>query len=364
MATTPVAARFVVTLAVLVAVYVGATLYGGKDIVTWFTGSARDPAAAAPAAPAPPPAPAVPVRLEARIEGLGRSPVARFAFDPAIPDRLVACDAASADGGRTWPPLEVDPLRRPMLLGGAKAAPPAAGPEGRILCGDVILPRRDGPTGLDEIQIAAEWTGAAWQSAGLSVAAAAGDTQLNELVGYDPQGQPIAVRGDRLHTASGEVVLPGRADAFAMDAGGALYAAVAPAGRRPVLAWAPDAGSPWTEVPSPGPVKALAADGRRAWAVADMLGRGAGAAWAWTRWPVEMTADGVTGRGDVVVVWGAPKYGGGFSRGKLAVSRDGGATLSYVTLERIRPAWVAIDPHHANELLVLGDDRTLSRIIY
>lgn len=360
MASTPVAPRSVVTLGVLVAVYVGATLYGGKDIVTWFTGSASDRTPAPPAA-AMPPAPAAPVQLQARVEGLGRSPVARFAFDPAIPDRVVGCDAASADGGRTWPPLEADPLRRPMLLGGAKAAPPAAGPEGRILCGDVILPRHDGPTGLDEIQVAAEWTGTAWQPAGLSVAAATGDTQLNELVGYDLRGQAIAVRGDRLHTAAGEVALPGKAEAFAVDAGGALYASVAPAGRRTVLAWAPEPGTPWTEVPSPGPVKALVADGRRAWAVADMLGRGAGATWAWTRFPIQMSADGVTGRGDVVVVWGAPRYAASF-RGTLAVSRDGGATLGYLPLERIRPVWAAIDPHKTNEVLVVGDDRTLSRI--
>jgi hypothetical protein len=26
--------------------------------------------------------------------------------------------------------------------------------------------------------------------------------------------------------------------------------------------------------------------------------------------------------------------------------------------------WVALDPHHANQVLVLGDDRTLSRITF
>lgn len=357
MASTAVAPRTLVTLAVLVVVYVGATLYGGKDIVTWFTGRAPG-ASAAPAAPAPA---AKPVRVDARIEGLGRSPVGRFAFDPAVPGRVVACDAVSADGGRTWPPLEADPLRRPMLLGGPKAAPPAPGPEGRILCGDVILPRQEGASGLDDIQVAAEWTGTAWQSAGLSVAAA-GETELNELVGYDAQGQPLAVRGGNIRTASGAIGLPGRAHAFAVDAGGGLYASVSPAGRRSVLAWTPEPGTPWTEVPAPGPVRALAADGRRAWAAADMLGRGTGVTWAWTRFPVPMTADGVTGRGDVVVVWGGPKYGGGFARGMLLVSRDGGATLGYLPLERIRPVWAAIDPHKTSELLVLADDGTLSRI--
>ena len=361
MASPPVAPRFVVTLAILVAVYIGAALYGGKDIVTFFKGSASGPAA-----PVPPPAttPAAPVRLEARIDGLGRSPVARFAFDPAVPDRIVACDALSADGGRTWPPLEADPLRRAMLLGGAKAAPPAAGPDGRILCGDVILPRPDGPTGLDEIQIAAEWTGTSWRSAGLPAPDPRGDPQLAELVGYDAAGMPMAVRGERLVTPSGAVDLPGRAQAFAIDRTGGLYASIARDTRRPALMWTPDAATAWTEIPAPGPVRALAADGTRAWAVADMLGRGTGATWAWTRWPVEMTGAGVTGRGDVVVVWGGPKYGGGSLRGVLLVSRDGGATLGYLPLKEIQPAWVALDPHHANEVLVVGDDRTLSRITF
>jgi hypothetical protein len=361
MASTAVAPRFVVTLAVLVAVYIGAALYGGKDIVTFFKGSASAPAAP-PSTPAA--APAAPVRLEARIEGLGRAPVARFAFDPTVPDRIVACEAASADGGRSWPPLEVDPLRRAMLLGGARAASPAAGREGRILCGDVILPRPDGPTGLDEIQIAAEWTGAAWRSAGLPVAEAQGDTQLDEMVGYDPDGTPLAVRGDRLITPSGTVALPGRAQAFAIDGAGALYASLARDAQRPALMWTADSGTPWTEIPAPGPVRAIAVDGTRVWAVADMLGRGSGATWAWTRWPMEMTADGVTGRGDVVVVWGGPKYGGGSLRGVLLVSRDGGATLGYLPLKDIRPTWVALDPHHTNQVLVVGEDRTLSRVTF
>jgi hypothetical protein len=182
------------------------------------------------------------------------------------------------------------------------------------------------------------------------------------MVGYDAGGQPIAVRGDRLLTGSGEVGLPGRVDAFAVAADGALYGAIAPAGRRTALMWTPDPATAWTEVPSPGPVKVLAADGARVWAVADMLGRGTGAAWAWTRWPIEIVPQGVTGRGDVVVVWGGPKYSNAYSRGILLISRDGGATLSYVSLERIRPTWVAIDPHWTNELLVIGDDQTLSRI--
>ena len=105
-----------------------------------------------------------------------------------------------------------------MLLGGAKAAPPVAGPEGRILCGDVILPSQYGATGLGEIEPAAEWTGGGWRLVGLPPAAPDGsDTTLDEAVGYDAQGEAIAVRADWPPRPSGTAAaLPGRAEAFAI----------------------------------------------------------------------------------------------------------------------------------------------------
>ena len=206
MAATPVP-RFPATLGILALVCIAATFYGARDIVTWGKGLGGSPSSPPPTRTAT--AATEPQRVAVTITGLGRSPVSRFAFDPAVAGRVVACDAESRDGGRSWPPLEADPMRRAMLLGGPKAAPPVAGPEGRILCGDAILPGPNGPNGLGDIHAAAEWTGSGWQSVGLPAAAPDGtDTTLDEAVGYDAQGQPIAVRADRLrrrraHCASG-----------------------------------------------------------------------------------------------------------------------------------------------------------------
>jgi hypothetical protein len=359
MATTTGAPRSAATLGVLAAVCVAATLYGARDILTWMQGPGISPSGPPGSAAA---VATTPTHLTVAITGLGRSPVSRFAFDPAVAGRVVACEAESRDGGRTWPPLEVDPMRRPMLLGGPKAAPPVAGPEGRILCGDVILPGPNGPSGLGQIQPAAEWTGSGWRSAGLPPAAADGtDTTLDAVVGYDAQGQALAVRADRLLLSSGTVALPGRAQAFAVDGAGTFYAAVASATKRTTLMWTASPDGPWSDVPSPGRVRALAADGGRAWAVAEMLGRGTGGTWQWTRWPAMVMIDGVTGRGDFVVAWGGLSSTP-YHRGVLVVSRDGGATVGYAPLERLKPVWVAIDPHAEREVLVVGDDGALARL--
>jgi hypothetical protein len=353
------AAKGGLTAGILLAVYGAAVLFGARDILTWVgsvSGVRAPRAATAPPAAAAPPAPQ---RVEVAIEPLGRSPVRSFAFDPAVVGRVVACDAESRDGGRTWPPLEPDPARRALLLGGSQAAPPAAGADGRILCADVIPPSGGAAaSGLDAIEVAAEWTGSAWRTANLAAGPDGAETTLAEAVLYDADGEVVAVRGDRLLTAAGAIALPGRADAFAVDAAGRLYASIETAVRRPALMWAAGRDGDWAEVPSPGPVRALASDGTRTWAAADMLGRGTGAAWEWTRWPGQMTADGVAARGDLVVAWGTARFGGG----RLAVSRDGGVTLRYAHLERLKPAWIALDPHHAGELLVLGHDRSLARI--
>ena len=63
-------------------------------------------------------------------------------------------------------------------------------------------------------------------------------------------------------------------------------------GRRPHLAWAPAPAGPWQQVPTPGDVRALAVDGARAYAVADMLGRGRHDSWDWTRWPPNVAVRG------------------------------------------------------------------------
>ena len=150
--------HLIVAFAVMVAAYLGLVFYGRSEIARFVKGTVA-PAAGA-AAPTPRPAatsPTTPLKLSAT--ALGRSPVARFALDPAVANRVVACDAVSADGGRTWPALIEDVLQRPMLLGGSNAVAPVAGPDGRILCGDAILGGVAAATGRDDIHPAAEWDG-------------------------------------------------------------------------------------------------------------------------------------------------------------------------------------------------------------
>jgi hypothetical protein len=304
--------------------------------------------------------PAAPdVRLA--IDTIGSMPAARFAFDPETRARVVTCDTESLDGGRTWTRLGVDPSRRSITLGGLRAATPVAGRGGRVLCGDAILPAGRGtPTGVGDIQSAVEWDGTSWRPVGLPLAAAAGtsDPRLALGVAYAPDGTARAARADRVLAAGQSTEFPGTAEAWAMDAGGVAYASIATPSRRARLMWGADGA--WSDVPAPGEVRALAVDGERVWVAAGMLGRGARGQWDWTRWPRQVRIDGLTARGTTVIGWGTPTSG--FARGVLVVSRDGGATLQLAPLDRIRPVWVAIDPHAPSELLVLDDAGTVSRV--
>jgi hypothetical protein len=310
--------------------------------------------------PVTPPRPIAPPVVTLVAENLGASQISRFAFDPAVPGRVVACGRESRDGGRTWTRVDEGALRRAMVLGDRAGAPAAAGPDGRILCGDVILPSDPAPAGLGEIQTAAEWTGTAWRGSGLPIAARAGaEAALDVAVGYTPDGAPLAVRVDRVMTPGATYALPGVASAWAMDPRGTAYASLRLPSRRPHLMWAPAIDQSWQEVPSPGEVRALAVDGDRAYAAAEMLGRGRHGTWDWTRWPAHVTVEGVTARGATVVAWGQARSGDG--RGGYVVSRDGGATLQ-LAIHEVRPIWAALDPHRPSELLVLGDGGQLTRL--
>ncbi len=305
--------------------------------------------------------PAVPPALHVSAESLGAPQVSRFAFDPAVPGRVVACGRESRDGGRTWTGSDVEASEWALLVGERMGAPAVPGRGGRILCGDVILPGEARPAGVMPLRIAAEWTAGGWRDAGLPIAhpdPLRGDTSFDVAVGYATDGTPFAVRGDRVVGAARSQMLPGAVDAWAMDAGGGAYAAVRRSGRRPHLVWAPAVGGPWQPVPTPGDVRALVVDGDRAYAVAGMFGRGSRGTWDWTRWPANVTIAGVTARGSTVVAWGEMA---GDRRGGYVVSRDGGATVRLV-VHGERPAWAALDPFAPSELLVLGEDRGLTRL--
>jgi hypothetical protein len=299
--------------------------------------------------------------LDLDVTTIGSMPAARFVFDAETRGRVVTCETESLDGGRTWTRLGADPTRRSIALGGLRAATPVAGRSGRVLCGDAILPAGRGTaTGVGDIQSAVEWDGASWRPVALPLAAAAGtsDPRLALGVAYAPDGTARAARADRLLSPGQSAALPGTAEAWTMDAGGAAYASIATPTRRARLMWSADGA--WSEVPAPGDVRALAVDGHRVWAAAGMLGRGARGQWDWTRWPRQVRVEGLTARGATVVAWGAPTSAS--ARGALVVSRDGGVTVQLAPLERIRPVWVAIDPHATSEWLVLDDTGTLSRV--
>jgi hypothetical protein len=166
----------------------------------------------------------------------------------------------------------------------------------------------------------------------------------------------VADPGGALGSASGRPAGP--VLVWAAERDGALYASIQEEGRRPHL-FQLLAPGPWEEVPTPGDVRALAADSIRAYAVADMFGRRASdGSWTWTRWPPTLLPRGVTAFGATVVVWGdAP----GPTTGVYLVSRDGGATFLFGA-QGPRPLWAALDPHAPSDILVAGEDGRMSRL--
>jgi len=152
--------------------------------------------------------------------------------------------------------------------------------------------------------------------------------------------------------------LPGAVSAWVQASDGAAYAAISEPGRRPHLRWASGLTGPWRVIATPGDVRALAADGTRIYAAAEMLGRGQHDAWDWTRWPPNVAIRGVDGVGTTVVAWGTAT---GTEFGGYAVSRDGGVRLQTVACGP-RPTWAALDPHRPSDLMVVGEDGSLTRL--
>jgi hypothetical protein len=338
---------------------IGLFLYGRTTV-------APDPKAPAGApVQAKPPAIDTTAPLKVTITPLGRAAVSRFAFDASVAERVVACDAVSTDGGRSWPALVADALQRPMMLGRATAVAPVAGPAGRFLCGDVILGGDAAASGRGDIHPVAEWDGAAFRAVGLP--ALSRDHALQDLspttsVGYAPDGQAIATRGAEILLAEGRFEAPGKVEAFAMDAHGRVVAAVHPTGQRQELMAADALGGAWTPVPAPGVVKAVAAGGDRVYVAADQLGRrDAEGRWSWTPWPPNVRPEHLAVLGDVVVAWGR-LYPAAYHVGAIAVSRDGGATVRFAALEK-RPLWVALDPAHPGELLATLEARNERELV-
>jgi len=304
------------------------------------------------------------VPLKISMVFLGRPPVPKFAFDPAVTDRVLACSAVSTDGGRTWPELMAGVVVRPMILGGLNAVAPVAGPDGRFLCGDMILPGAFVPaSGLGDVHPATEWDGQAFTAVGLATASDdyASKPRPTTGVAYTHDGQPIAARGRDLLVAQARYEAPGEIVAFAIDGRGRVVVAVR-RGKEIHLMAADALGSAWTRVDAPGVVTDVVAVGERIFVAADRLGiRDGDGAWRWRPWPAGLQPERLSIVGDTVLAWGHLALGTS-EAGALAVSRDGGETMRFAVLDQ-RPLWAALDPHRPNQALAILDTRGQRQLV-
>lgn len=350
-------------LLALVATFCGLVIHGRSDIVRYAEGSMRSASAEMPSGGARADT-LVPLKISMSV--LGTPPVPKFAFDPAVADRVVACNAVSLDGGRTWPRLMADAVLRPMILGGSQAVAPVAGPNGRFLCGDMILPGRHVPVGgQGDVHPATEWDGQAFTAGGLPTATSsyASEPIPTVRVAYAPDGQPMAARGRELLWPQGRYEAPGEFVAFAVDGRGRVVAATR-RGKATDLMVADSPGGSWTRVETPGLVRDVVAVGDRVFVAADLLGiRDAEGEWRWRSWPASLQPEGLSIAGDSVLVWGHLAVSTPHA-GALAISHDGGKTMRLAILEQ-QPRWAALDPHHPRQVLAVleaGGQRQLTRL--
>jgi hypothetical protein len=354
------AARLALTAAVLATLLV----YSRHDIARYVQGWRDAPRPVAPSSPQ-----AADDRLVAKLELLGASPVNRFGFDPDTPDRVVACNGLSVDGGRSWTPLPLVSGRPAIVLGGRTQVAPVVTAGGRLFCGDLILGSGEINAELGDIQPAVEWDGLGWLVPALLVfpqpvslpGRPGSDIRRVIALAHVPDVGVLVARGTHVVTTGGAYAVPGELKAFVADAKGGGYAVVQPPATRRMFVSTSRLGEPWTTIESPGDVELLAASGDRVYAAADMLGRLQRGLWAWTRWPPTFQPRGLTALGETVVAWGF-NVPAGYHPGALAVSRDGGATMRMAVVKGFQPAWVAIDPHRPSELLAADPEGQLARI--
>ena len=342
-------------LLALVATLWGLVVHGRGDIERYVEGSL--PAAPAELSSGGARADML-VPLKISMVPLGPPPVPKFAFDPAVPDRVVACNAVSVDGGRTWPALMAGAVVRPMILGGHHAVAPVPGPDGRFLCGDMILPGVHVPAaGQGDVHPATEWDGQAFTAQGLppSTSDYASQPIPTSRVAYAADGRPIAARGRELLWPDGRYEAPGEFVAFAVDGRGRIVGAARRGSATDLMA-ADSLGAAWTRIQTPGAVRDVVAAGDRIFVAADRLGvRDAEGGWRWLPWPANLKPERLSVVGDTVLAWGHLALASDHA-GALAVSHDGGTTMRFAVLDQ-RPVWVMLDPHHPRQVLAILESR-------
>lgn len=289
-------------------------------------------------------------------ERVGTSPDGWIRFDPEDPGRLLAGAHASVDRGRSFRPLSDGNQKTVRLLGGARAVHPAFGPSGRMLFGEVLFDEPGVPFGHGAIAHAVEWDGAGWRILGILPYDPSSPEMAVRFVGY-LEGRPvIATRAEAIMETGSSLDFPAPVETALVTRSGALYAATR-AGEAFPLYYAEGWGETWKPVGGTGAVLALTEGASGiVYAVGSGLGRGSLGSWRWTAWPegIQPTAIAAAPDGPRVATWG---------NGRLAVSLDGGETLSTPVSERISVVWAAFEPGLEGALWFVDSSKALYRIL-
>jgi hypothetical protein len=153
-------------------------------------------------------------------------------------------------------------------------------------------------------------------------------------------------REQRLVVDGVAVPVPGRLVDLARAADGVVFATIGDPGRLP-LWMLPAVDRPWRPIGGSGPVKMIApGEPGILYAAGGSLGRWDGRRWTFTAWPAGFRPVSLRAHpaASLVVALGD---------GRVAVSRDGGATLRSLPLAGRRVARVGLDASDATRLLLM-----------
>ena len=284
------------------------------------------------------------------LEPLGRFPPGPLTYDPTIRGRLYAGGRRSDDGGRSWHPLQdaagrgVLPLRRRWLNA-------AAGPNARLLLGEVLFEEPGVATGLGSLAHAVEWRDGGWTTLLPDDEELWLDGSGPRLrvcgLGYLPDGRSVVATTTEVRLGDGgRLQPPAGLRRLLVARNGDLYAAAGEAGSFGL--YVATNGSPsFLPVPGVDRVEAMGegVGGVVILAVGGRIGRGGRRQWQWTDTPRTLTVDQLAAHPalGLLAAWG---------RGGLAVARDG-RSLVTCRLGAVRVQWAAWDPF-ATDLTVVS----------
>ena len=279
---------------------------------------------------------------------IGTAPSADIRFDGNA--RLFSGASFSDDGGRTWSAL-TSGGRRGVLLGGPRVVRPSAGPNGRILFGELLFDEPGVAFGHGPIAHAVEWDGSDWN---VLLAESEKDKRapaiMTPAVAYDGTTPLIAAGSSIL---KGKSFAPGRVVSLLAARDGSIYVGVQYAGFG--LYRAANRTSEYLPIPSYGAVMDLAESKTGIFAVGERFGCMTSGRWEWREWPRGFHAERVAAHPTAPNVAVA-------GNGRLFVSRDGGATLEELSAPKAVYA-AAWDPRVSNSLLAVAHRNSLFRVV-